>query len=218
TNAPKLSMQPAPDKSRVAALLLAAGSSRRFGRGNKLLADVDGRPLIFWSAAAFVSSRASELVVVTGPEPEAIEAALTGLPARFVHNPDHLSGMGGSVAVGIRAFGDDCTGVLICPGDMPGVSTDLINALIAAFEATGSSRIIRPMLPGERPGNPVLWPRRYFPQLARLQGPAGGRTLLAKLEGEIKYLPWHDQGAALDIDTPEDLERYRQAKHQPHSS
>src|SRR5690606_32041350 len=149
-------MQRAPDKSRVAALLLAAGSSLRFGKGNKLLADVAGRPLICWTAAAIVASRISELVVVTGPEPESIRAALAGLPARFVHNPDHLAGMGGSVAVGVRALGANCTGVVICPGDMPAITPELVDALIGAFEETGCHRIVRPVMPDGRPGNPVL--------------------------------------------------------------
>lgn len=211
-------MQPSPDKSCVAALLLAAGSSRRFGEGNKLLVEVAGRPLICWTAAAFAASRASELIVVTGPEPEAVEAALAGLPVRFVHNPDHLAGMGGSVAAGVRALGTGSTGVLICPGDMPGITTELIDAIIAAFEAGGSQRIVRPLLPDGRPGNPVLWPRRHFPQLAQLRGAAGGRTLLPALAGDVDNMPWQDTAAALDIDTVDDLERFRQAKRQSHGS
>lgn len=207
-----------PGKSRVAALLLAAGSSRRFGEGNKLLADVAGRPLICWTAAAFVASRASELVVVTGPEPGSVEAALAGFRARFVHNPDHLAGMGGSVAAGVGGLAADATGALICPGDMPGVTTELVDALITAFEASGSRRIVRPVLPDGRPGNPVLWPRRYFSSLTRLRGPVGGRSLLADLGSEIERLPWRDAAAAVDVDTPDDLERYRQAKRQPHGS
>ena len=211
-------MQLSPDKSLVAALLLAAGSSRRFGEGNKLLADLAGRPLIHWTAAAFVESRASELLVVTGPDPEGVEMALAGLPVRFVHNPDHLAGMGGSVAAGVRALGADCTGVLICPADMPGITMTLVNALIAAFEADGSRRIIRPVLPDGHPGHPVLWPRRHFQKLIELRGPVGGRALLSDLANEVDEISWQDSAVALDIDTPADLERYRRAKRQPHGS
>lgn len=199
-------------------MLLAAGSSQRFGGGNKLLAEVAGRPLICWTAAAFAASRASELVVVTGPEPDVIEAALAALPVRFVHNPDHLTGMGGSVAIGVSALGTDCNGVLICPGDMPAITPALVDALIATFEATGSHRIVRPVLPDGRPGNPVLWPPRFFPRLTQLRGPAGGRTLLAELTDEVDHLPLQNDAASLDIDTPEDLERYRRAKRQSHGS
>lgn len=206
------------EKSHVAALLLAAGSSRRFGSGNKLLAEVAGRPLIALTAAAFVVSRASELIVVTGPEPEAIETALSHEPARFVRNPDHLSGMGGSIAAGVATLGSDAQGVLICPGDMPGMTAELVDSLIAVFEAGGCDRIVRPVLPDGRPGNPVLWPRRYFGRLAQLHGPEGGRTLLREVAGEVECFPCPDIKAALDIDTAEDLESYRRSMRDAHGS
>lgn len=202
----------------MAAIVLAAGSSRRYGSGSKLLAEVAGRPLIAWTVAAFIASRASEVIVVTGPEPQAVQEALSGLPVRFVHNPDHLSGMGGSVATGVKALGADFSGVLIAPGDMPGITADLIDHLIHAFEAGSCDRIVRPMLPDGSMGHPVLWPRRHFRKLAQLQGPIGGRQLLGELADEVEYLAWQDPAAALDIDTAEDLERYRQAKHDSHGS
>ncbi len=203
--------------ARVAAVLLAAGTSTRFVGGNKLLAEVAGRPLIAWTAAAFMASRADEMIVVTGPEPQAVASALSGLHVRFVQNLDHLSGMGSSIAVGVTALSGDPTGVLICPGDMPGVTPELIDHLIAAFEERGCDRIVRPVLPDERPGHPVLWPRRFFSRLARLTGPEGGRVLLRQLAGDIDLLPCSDPAAALDIDTTEDLERYRLTKRDMHN-
>jgi len=203
-------------RARVAAVLLAAGSSTRFSGGNKLLAEVAGRPLIAWTVAAFLASRADQVIVVTGPEPHAIASALSGMPVRFVENPDHLSGMGGSIAVGVAALSGDSSGVLICPGDMPGVTAELIDRLIAVFEEKGCDRIVRPVLPDGRPGHPVLWPRRFFPRLAQLTGPEGGRVLLRELAGDIDLLPCGDPAAALDIDTAEDLERYRLAKRDLH--
>lgn len=202
----------------MAAILLAAGSSRRFGSANKLLAEVAGRPLVAWTAAAFASSRAYDLIVVTGHEAESIEKALSHLPVRFVHNPDHLSGMGSSVAAGIGGVWQDAKGALISPADMPEMTTELIDTLISAFEAGGCDRVIRPRLPDGRPGHPVLWPRRYFARLAALRGPAGGKTLLDRMQGEVAYIQCSDAGSALDIDTAEDLDRYRQGKRDVHGS
>ncbi len=210
--------RPASDKSRVAAILLAAGSSRRFGGGSKLLADIFGRPLIAWSAAAFVASRASEVTVVTGPEPEAIEKALDGLDVLFLNNPDHLSGMGSSIAAGVASLGADCSGVLICPGDMPGMTTELIDSLIAAFEASGCNQVLRPVLPDGRHGHPVIWPRRLFSRLAQLRGPVGGKSMLGELADDVAYLSWPDTGAAFDIDTADDLQRFRRANRDSHGS
>ncbi len=206
-------------KSNVAAVVLAAGSSRRFGGGSKLLAEVAGQPLIKHVAGALAASRASEVVVVTGPQPEAVEKALAGLPVRFVNNPDHLSGMGGSIAVGIAGLSRQCSGVLISPADMPGVTPELIDSLIAAFEAAGADRIVHPALPPDgRQGNPVLWPRRYFGRLAELRGPSGGKALLSAFPDDIDRLDWPDAGPAFDIDTQDDLARYRRAKHISHDS
>ena len=205
-------------RSRIAALVLAAGSSTRFAAGNKLLAEVSGRPLIVWTVSAFVEAGISPIIVVTGPEPERVQAALEELPVQLVHNPDHSDGMGGSIAVGIAELSDDNAAVLISPGDMPGISAELIRILIAAFKASGTDRIVRPSLTDGRPAHPVLWPRRFFPWLMQLSGPEGGKTLLRELASEIEQVPWSDPAAALDIDTVEELERYRAAKQEPHNS
>jgi molybdenum cofactor cytidylyltransferase len=195
--------------STIAAILLAAGSSQRFGAGNKLLADVVGRPLIFWVAARVRRSRVRDVVVVTGPDRSEIEQALHGFEVRFVHNPNHQAGMGRSIAVGVGSLDPETQGALICPGDMPEVSTELIDQLIEAFEQNGAEAIIYPVLPDGSQRNPVLWPRRFFTRLAALDGPAGGKALLAELETETVAVP--AQGPDfLDIDTAVDLGRYRQ--------
>jgi molybdenum cofactor cytidylyltransferase len=198
--------------SAVAAILLAAGSSQRFGAGNKLLADVDGRPLIFRVAAGLTRSRVREVVVVTGPDRSEIEQALHGFGVRFVHNTDHHAGMGRSIAVGIRSLDSETQGALICPGDMPEVRTELVDKLIAAFEQNGAEGIIFPVLPDGSQRNPVLWPRRFFARLAALGGPAGGKALLAGLDMETVAVPAPAGADFLDIDTAEDLARYRQCR------
>ncbi|MFO7298308.1 MAG: hypothetical protein DIU63_13345 [Proteobacteria bacterium] len=205
-------------RSCIAALVLAAGSSTRFAAGNKLLAEVSGKPLIAWTITAFVEAGISSIFVVTGPEPERVQSALGELPVQFVRNPNHLAGMGGSIAAGVAALGEDIAAVLISPGDMPGISAELVRSLISAFEAGGGERIVRPLLPDGRPGHPVVWPRRFFPKLTQLSGPEGGRTLLRELASEIEQMPWSDPAVALDIDTVEELERYRAAKQEPHNS
>jgi molybdenum cofactor cytidylyltransferase len=204
--------------SAVAAILLAAGSSQRFGPKNKLLAEVDGRPLIFWPAARLARSRVRELVVVTGPDRSKIEQALADFEVRFVHNPDHQAGMGRSIAVGIGSLDAETHGALICPGDMPEVSPELIDKLIEEFERNGATSIVYPALPDGSQRNPVVWPRRLFFRLAALDGPAGGKPLLAECKTEAVAVPVSDGRDFLDIDTAEDLVRYRQHPRRPHGS
>lgn len=197
-------------RSTVSAVLLAAGSSRRFAQGSKLLADAGGRPLIVWAAAGLAASRVADLIAVTGPNAEAIREALRPWPVTFVHNPDHLAGMGTSVAAGIGAVASGASGALVCPGDMPGVTSALVDKLIAAFEAAGSDRIVFPQTPDGRQGNPVLWPRHLFADLIKLDGPTGGKAILEQHADEAIAVPVLDTGAALDIDTVEDMERYKE--------
>ena len=204
--------------SKVAAIVLAAGSSRRFGDANKLLAEVAGRPLIAHCISAFAASRASDIVVVTGPDRQAIQSALEEWPVRYTHNPDHLSGMGGSIAAGVAAIAPDSDGVLICPGDMPGITSQFIDDLIDAFAASGADRIIRPTLADGRPAHPVLWPARLFPALKQLSGPDGGRRILEALAADIVPLKSDDRDTALDIDTHDDLEALRERLQKQHSS
>src|SRR5690606_14894479 len=97
------------------AVLLAAGASRRFGDANKLLANVGGKPLIRLVAGAIVESGAADIVVVTGHDHEAVEAALSALPLRFVHNEDWPTGMGRSIARGVRALRPETPAAFVVP-------------------------------------------------------------------------------------------------------
>lgn len=199
----------------VAAVLLAAGSSKRFGEENKLLALVDGAPLIRLTALALTASRAAEIVAVTGPDPGEIAAALSDLPIRFVHNPDFARGMGTSIATGIRAVDPAMTGALVCPGDMPSLQSIMIDRIIDAFEASGSQGIVYPALADGSQRNPVLWPCRLFARLGQLSGEGGAKPILAELRAECIPVPEDDPGHFVDIDTVDDLDAFRE--HRPPS-
>jgi molybdenum cofactor cytidylyltransferase len=108
---------------RIAAVLLAAGSSRRMGDANKLLALVGGRPLVRIAAEAALGSRAVCLVVVTGHERERVESALAGLDASFAHNPEHAAGLSTSLRAGLAGLPADVEGAVFssptCRGSIP---------------------------------------------------------------------------------------------------
>ena len=192
--------------SSVAAVLLAAGSSQRFGPENKLLAEIGGEPLVRHAARALLESRAHSVIVVTGFERERIEAALDGLGLRLVHNPDYEAGLGGSLACGIRALPDEAAGALVCLADMPGTRADLVDRLIDLFEGDAGNRIVFPVAPGGRQGNPVLWPKPYFERLSALSGDRGGKAILEACIDDTLVLEVGSEAALDDIDTPEDLE------------
>ena len=189
----------------VSIVLLAAGSSRRFGTGNKLLAAMRGVPIIRLLANTLVESRASSIVVVTGPDGEAVRGVLDGLEVQFVINEAHQAGMGRSIAAGISAVGSGSNGALIVPGDMPLLPASIIEALITAFEAGGQNRIVYPVTSEGEQRNPVLWPRRYFLELMRLDGDRGGKSLLERYAADTDLLVVNDTECLRDVDTADDL-------------
>jgi len=193
----------AVDAPRVAAIVLAAGQGRRMGGPNKLAATIGGRPLVRIAAEAALASRADPVVVVSGHQPAIVESSLAGLDVEVVHNPDYADGLSTSLRRGLAALPADVDGVVVLLADMPGVDAAVVDRLIAAFDPAGGTLIVVPTYEGKR-GNPVLWSRRLFPDLAAVAGDTGGRHLVgqnADAVTEVEIGP----AVALDVDTPEAL-------------
>jgi molybdenum cofactor cytidylyltransferase len=162
----------------IAAVVLAAGASTRFGPENKLLAEIHGRPLICKVVEEILSGGAANVVVVTGYDAERIAQILNGLPVRVVYNANWQAGMGTSIAAGMAALDSGRPGALIVPGDMAMLSAQLITELISAFAIAGRDRIVYPVTAEGDQRNPVLWPRRYFGELRALSGSEGAKRIL----------------------------------------
>jgi molybdenum cofactor cytidylyltransferase len=193
-----------PTGRRVAALVLAAGRSTRMGAVNKMLAEIGGKPLVRIAAEQAVASRAQPVIVVTGHEREKVEAALQGLPVRFVHNPVYAEGLGTSLKAGIAAVPDEADAAIVCLGDMPQVDAALINKLIAAFDPERGALVVVPSIEGRR-GNPVVWSRRFFHDLMSIQGDIGARHLIGNYAEAVVEVPLTGDAALVDVDTPESL-------------
>jgi molybdenum cofactor cytidylyltransferase len=189
---------------RIAGIVLAAGRSTRMGGPNKLLAQIRGKPLVRIAVEQALASRAKPVIVVTGHEREKVEAALAGLPVRFVHNPDFATGLGSSLKVGVSAVPEDADGVVVCLADMPQVDAALIDRLIAAFDPEKGALAAIPTFDGKR-GNPVLWSRRFFPELMAIEGDVGARHLIGRYPEAVVEVPVTSKAAMLDVDTPEAL-------------
>jgi len=198
-----------PDGNRhVTAVILAAGRSTRMGGPNKLLADLGGKPLVRIVTEQALASKAKDVIVVTGHQADLVEKALTGLGVKFVRNPDFAQGLASSVKTGVSAISGDANGAVICLGDMPMISAQLIDHLIEAFAPDRGNLIAVPVSDGRR-GNPVLWSRRFFSELMTLDGDVGARHLIAKHGEAVAEVPVDGFGAFLDIDTPQALEAAR---------
>jgi molybdenum cofactor cytidylyltransferase len=146
-----------------------------------------------------------EVVVVTGHEQAAVEAALADLPVRYVHNPHYADGLSTSLKAGIAALGRKIDGALVCLGDMPRVTAGQLRQLVDAFDPTKGRSIIVPTHGGKR-GNPVLWGREHFAAMQALAGDVGARHLIGQHETDVALVELDDAAPLLDIDTPEALQ------------
>jgi molybdenum cofactor cytidylyltransferase len=206
-----------PHKEHVAGVLLAAGQGTRWraadggGDGAKLLAPLDGQPLVRHAAAALVRAGVRELVVVTGPDPEPVTAALAGVvPAggpmlHIVPNPDAARGLGRSVAVGIASVASSTEAAIIALGDQPRVPDAVLHGLLAAWRGTGAP-IVAPRYAGGVRGNPVLFDADLFRELRKLDGDEGARSVILRSADRVRLVDF-DVEMPIDVDTPEDLAR-----------
>ena len=186
---------------RIAAVVLAAGQSRRMGPQNKMLATVDGEPMIARVVDNVLASQARPVVVVTGYESARVREALAGRPVELVDNPRFAEGLSFSLRCGLRALPPDIEGALICLGDMPRVTPDQLDRLIAAFNPVEGRAICVPTVQGKR-GNPVLFARRFFEAMETVSGDVGARHLIGEAPDLVCEVEMADRGVLLDIDTP----------------
>ncbi|MGE0667657.1 MAG: NTP transferase domain-containing protein [Sphingomonadales bacterium] len=190
---------------RVAAVVLAAGMSSRMGGRNKLLREIGGQPMIRRTVEAVLASSAAPVTIVTGRDEAEIRTALEGLAVSFTHNPDFAAGMAGSLKAGIAAVPADADAAVVALGDMPFVTAHHIDRLIAAYDEDEGRTICLPTHDGKW-GNPVLWSRRYFPEMLGITGDKGARGLLHAYADKVCEVPMDDTGILRDFDTPEAFE------------
>lgn len=189
---------------RLAAIVLAAGRSTRMGGPNKLLAEISGRPLVRIAVQEALASQARPVIVVTGHQRERVEAALDGLDGVLVHNLQFADGLSTSLKAGIAAAPSDVDGVIVCLADMPQVNAKLMDRLLSAFDPEKGALIVVPTIDGKR-GNPVVWSRRFFSELAALDGDIGARHLIASYPEAVTEVPLSGNAALVDVDTPDAL-------------
>ena len=190
---------------RVAAVVLAAGLSRRMGGRNKLLLpDAGGMPMVARVADHALASGAETVIVVTGHQREAVEAALAGRPLRLVHAPDHAEGLSASLRAGLDAVPEEAEGVLVLLGDMPLVTEATLDRLIGAFDPVAGHAIVQPVHAGV-PGNPVLWAREFLPEMRALTGDAGAKPLLRRHAARVARVEVADDSVLRDFDTEDSL-------------
>ncbi|MFC6764344.1 NTP transferase domain-containing protein [Natrinema soli] len=187
----------------IAGVVLAAGTSSRFGAANKLLADLRGRPIVAHAVETMVASEVDPVIVIIGHDADRVADVLADQPVTLVRNDEYARGQATSVGVGIDALEtSDVAAAVFALGDMPFVSPETVDTLVATYR-TGPETALAAAYDGSR-GNPVLFDRSYFERLTDVSGDTGGRAVL--LEGDRSALvATDDSGVIRDIDEPSDL-------------
>ncbi len=197
--------------SRVAAAILAAGTSSRLGTPKQLL-NLDGQSVLSHTLNAVRQSRVDLILVALGHEQARIEQLVDLSGATIVTNPDYAEGQSTSVVALVRELPQDVDAVVFVLGDQPLVEPAAIDALIDAYRSDGAT-IIQPRY-AEGRGNPILIAREYFPELLDLTGDVGARPVLERHRDQITLVDVSSFSRPGDIDTTEDFEaiqrQYRQ--------
>jgi molybdenum cofactor cytidylyltransferase len=194
----------------IAAVLLAAGSARRFDGSQKLLASVPGAegpvPLVRRSALALLDTGLKHIVVVIGREAEPVRSGLAGLDVRFVVNADHASGLSSSLRAGvseaIRMWPSD-EALLIALGDQPLTGTGILESILRVAAERGDRSIVAPRFRREL-GNPVLFARALVPELLETTGDRGARGVVERDQSRVHYVDF-ESAMPPDVDTVSDL-------------
>jgi molybdenum cofactor cytidylyltransferase len=188
---------------KVAAVVLAAGASRRLGKPKQRL-QIDGESLLHRTARLALAAGWAPVFVVLGFEAEQMQADLGWLPVTVVRNPRWLEGMGASLRVGVHAAAAirpkvDALLVLVC--DQPRLTQHHLQTLLAHC-VSGRAAIIASQYAGQT-GVPAVFGREFFPQLQAVEGDRGAREVLVRESARLQAVAWPD--GAFDLDTPQQL-------------
>jgi molybdenum cofactor cytidylyltransferase len=202
--------EPAP-AARVSAVVLAAGSSERFGAATpKQLATFQDETLVRRAARVALASAACEVLVVTGYRAAEVERAFDGLAVRVVRNSHYARGQSTSVRAGLAAVDPRSAGALFVPCDQPLLDAATLDRLIQRFAALppeqGGAWAVVPSHRGRR-GSPALIGRGLFADLERLAGDEGGRRVMAARPDRVVEVELDDPAPLVDVDTLADLRR-----------
>ncbi|MET0248105.1 MAG: nucleotidyltransferase family protein [Sphingobium sp.] len=186
---------------RIAAVLLAAGNSTRFGEADKLMAQIGGKPMVAHVLETVASMAFAELIAVVRPIAQApvLHRKLDRRGYSIIVNDRSEEGMASSIVRAVEHVmpNNRIRGILVCLADMPNVPQTHYNRICMAAE---DIRSVVASTDGFSPSPPAFIGRKHFPELLSLRGDQGARALLSQ------GVQIETSGALLhDVDTPDDL-------------
>lgn len=201
---------PDPPEPEIAAVLLAAGLSRRMGGRNKLLAEAGGEAMVRRAARVLLDS-GLEVVAVTGNAREDVEAALADLEVKTVYNPDYRAGQRASVRAGLATVAGRCDAVMVALADQPFLTPGDIAALLDAYRRSRRDSFLVPYYRGRR-GNPVVVPAGLAKEIIARPPQDGQGPLTELFPDRVERFEAPNDHYVRDIDTPAALRAFEREK------
>jgi molybdenum cofactor cytidylyltransferase len=186
----------------VAGVVLAAGTSSRMGH-NKLLVSLRGESLLRRAVRTALAAGLKPVLVVLGHESARAEAELRGLECTAVLNPNYAEGINTSLRTGIAAVPQDAAGALVLLGDMPFVTREMVETVLARYRAGTSPLVVSNYEGVDAP--PMLYDRSLFAELAALSGDGCGKRVVKRHRSECLEVAW-PASALRDMDVPADVD------------
>ena len=184
----------------ISVIILAAGSSSRFGRP-KLLMPLGKTSILEHTIDNVLSSRINEVIVVLGHHAEEITELLKSLPVNVVVNRAYSEGMSTSIVAGLGLVSDKAQGIMLVLADQPFVDNLTINHILKTFYSSHKGIVVP--VHQDRRGHPVIFSAKYKRELLMLKGDIGGREVIDRHSDDILEVPVECKGVIMDIDTME---------------
>ena len=196
----------------ISSILLAAGLSSRMNGENKLIKEINGKPLILHAIKNLLGSTVNEIVVVLGFEKEIVENIIEkNKKIKFVFNKDYKKGVSSSIKIGLSNISSKCESFFICLGDMPNVNQNIYNKMIKTkfnynkkLKPNFRKEILIPTFEGIN-GNPILFSKYMKPKLMGIKGDEGAKELIKSYKNKSINIPIKNSGITLDFDNNDDF-------------
>ena len=190
----------------ITLIVLAAGKSTRMEGHNKLLAEVQGKPMIRRVVEAALGSKVDETIVVLGWEENRVREALADLPCRLIVNREFEKGQSSSLKAGLDEVHPETTAVLVLPGDIAKIDSRSIDKVVNSYILDGGTILVAAHK--GRYGHPILIDRTLFKDIVQITEETHGLKSVIKMhENEIRLVEVDTDIVLRDVDTPEDLHR-----------
>jgi molybdenum cofactor cytidylyltransferase len=188
----------------IAALVLAAGTSKRMGKP-KLTLRLNGESMLDRVLDTLHRSKVDRVVVVLGADRDEVTRKVKFHGEKVLYNSRYKGGMSGSLKLGLKSIQQDADAAMVVLGDQPFVSTATIDKLVDAYKAS-RALVVAPLYRGFR-GNPILFDKSLFPQIMTISGDRGAKMVVEAHRDKLVEVEVEDKGVVFDIDTPSDYEK-----------